>query len=338
MTIAEGTHHTAVICSNYDRSKHFYSQVLGLEVVHEAYRADRKSHKLDLRLPDGTFVELFSFPNPPPRPSYPEACGLRHLAFRVSDIEEALAAVQRHGVDVGPVRTDEFTGRRFAFIADPDGLPIEFYEIGSPAAISLHEEECVLSRFVSDLRGFPGIDARVRPWTLLPNLTALVTSLIEQRGIQSASPGIFVDATARIEDGATIKGPAFISAGCFIAAGAYLRGGVFLDQKVSIGPGCEVKSSILFEGAALAHLNFVGDSVIGARVNFEAGAHTANHWNERQEKEVSVRTSQGLVRTGLSKFGAIVGDDTRIGANSVLSPGTLLLPRTVVPRLSLVEQ
>jgi glyoxylase I family protein len=123
-----GTHHVAVICADYGRSKHFYTRVLGLEVVAEAYRGGRDSYKLDLRLPDGTQVELFSFPAPPPRPSYPEACGLRHLAFAVEDLAAAVAHLTAHGVAVEPVRVDEFTGKRFTFFADPDGLPLELYE------------------------------------------------------------------------------------------------------------------------------------------------------------------------------------------------------------------
>lgn len=122
------THHVAVICSDYERSKRFYTEVLGLEVVAEVYRADRGSHKLDLRLPDGTQIELFSFPNPPKRPSYPEACGLRHLAFEVADIAETVVELEGKGVAVEPVRTDEYTGKRFTFFADPDGLPLELYE------------------------------------------------------------------------------------------------------------------------------------------------------------------------------------------------------------------
>lgn len=120
-----GVHHVAIIASDYARSRHFYTEVLGLQVVHEHYRAERQSHKLDLQLPDGTQVELFSFPQPPARPSYPEACGLRHLALRVADMTASVAALAAHGVAVEPVRTDPFTGALFTFFADPDGLPIE---------------------------------------------------------------------------------------------------------------------------------------------------------------------------------------------------------------------
>jgi glyoxylase I family protein len=122
------THHVAVICSNYARSRRFYTEVLGLEVVAETYREARRSYKLDLRLPDGTQVELFSFPDPPARPSYPEACGLRHLAFEVADVAAAVAHLEACGVRVEPVRVDDYTGKRFTFFADPDGLPLELYE------------------------------------------------------------------------------------------------------------------------------------------------------------------------------------------------------------------
>jgi glyoxylase I family protein len=123
-----GLHHVAVICSDYERTKRFYTEILGLEVVSEVYREARGSYKLDLRLPDGTQIELFSFPSPPPRPSYPEACGLRHLAFAVPDLDAAVAHLQTHGVVVEAVRLDEHTGKRFTFFADPDGLPLELYE------------------------------------------------------------------------------------------------------------------------------------------------------------------------------------------------------------------
>lgn len=123
-----GVHHVAVICSDYEASKRFYRDVLGAAVVSEAYRADRDSHKLNLRLPDGCEIELFSFPESPPRASYPEARGLRHLALRVDDLAEAVAHLERNGVATEPVRRDELTECRFCFFRDPDGLPIELYE------------------------------------------------------------------------------------------------------------------------------------------------------------------------------------------------------------------
>lgn len=121
-------HHAAIICSDYAASKRFYSETLGLAVIAEHYRESRQSYKLDLALPDGGQLELFSFPDAPPRPSRPEAQGLRHLAFAVVDVAQCKTWLERQGVAVEPIRTDEYTGRRFTFFADPDGLPLELYE------------------------------------------------------------------------------------------------------------------------------------------------------------------------------------------------------------------
>lgn len=125
----QGTHHVAIICSDYARSKAFYVGLLGLRVIAEHYREARNSWKLDLGLPDGTQVELFSFPAPPARPSRPEACGLRHLSFAVTDVAACKAELEAKGVAVEEIRVDEYTGRRFTFFADPDGLPLELYEV-----------------------------------------------------------------------------------------------------------------------------------------------------------------------------------------------------------------
>lgn len=128
MKLLAGIHHVAVISADYARSRDFYTRILGLEVIAENFRAERGSWKLDLRLPDGSQLELFSFPNPPARPSRPEACGLRHLAFRVDALDDVVAHLQREGVACEPIRVDEFSGRRFTFFADPDDLPLELYE------------------------------------------------------------------------------------------------------------------------------------------------------------------------------------------------------------------
>jgi glyoxylase I family protein len=122
-------HHIAIICSDYEASKKFYVEVLGLSVRAEHYRAERKSWKLDLSIDDQYVIELFSFPDPPKRVSSPEARGLRHLAFAVKDIDLATEELKRKGVVTEPVRVDEFTGNRFTFFPDPDGLPIELYEL-----------------------------------------------------------------------------------------------------------------------------------------------------------------------------------------------------------------
>lgn len=124
-----GVHHIAIICSDYQVSKLFYTKVLGLEVINETYRTERKSYKLDLALNGNYVVELFSFPNPPKRTSRPEGCGLRHLAFAVEDINTTIRHCKLHKIEVEPIRIDEITGKKFTFIADPDNLPVEFYEI-----------------------------------------------------------------------------------------------------------------------------------------------------------------------------------------------------------------
>lgn len=121
-------HHVAIIASDYEKSKEFYVDILGLEVIREIYREERDSYKLDLKIGDSQ-VELFSFKNSPKRPSYPEACGLRHLAFEVLDIEKEVNELKKRGIKVEPIRIDEFTNRKFTFFFDPDDLPIELYEI-----------------------------------------------------------------------------------------------------------------------------------------------------------------------------------------------------------------
>lgn len=186
---------------------------------------------------------------------------------------------------------------------------------------------------------FP-FDAELPPW----RLTQLVTEHLHQL-IHSLSgddyliaDGVATHRTAIIEQNVTLKPPVIAGPDCFIAANAYLRGGVWLIGKNCIGPGCEIKSSVLFPRANLAHFNFIGDSVIGSRVNFEAGSITANHFNEKDEKEITVILKGKKVRTGTTKFGSLVGDGCRIGANAVLSPGTVLAPGKVVRRLELVDQ
>ncbi|SBO08249.1 Metallothiol transferase FosB 2 [Vibrio mediterranei] len=123
-----GIHHTAIICSDYEKSKHFYVNILKLEIIDENYREHRDSYKLDLALPDGTQLELFTFPGAPDRPSFPEAKGLRHLAFNVTKLEQIVDYLEANDIDVEPIRIDEYTGKRFTFFQDPDGLPLELCE------------------------------------------------------------------------------------------------------------------------------------------------------------------------------------------------------------------
>ena len=131
MSSLTGLHHVAIIASDYDRSKAFYTGALGFTILREVWRAERRSWKCDLTIP-GAQIELFTFPGAPPRPSHPEAMGLRHLAFTVDDIDAEVARLARHGIACEAIRVDEHTGQRFTFFADPDGLPLELYETRRP--------------------------------------------------------------------------------------------------------------------------------------------------------------------------------------------------------------
>lgn len=129
MSILSGVHHVAIICSDYERSKRFYTEVLGLTILAEHFRKERNSYKLDLAIGSTYVVELFSFPNPPKRTSRPEAAGLRHLAFAVDNIRGAIENLSEKGIKTEPIRVDEYTGKQFTFFEDPDGLPLELYEV-----------------------------------------------------------------------------------------------------------------------------------------------------------------------------------------------------------------
>jgi NDP-sugar pyrophosphorylase family protein len=187
---------------------------------------------------------------------------------------------------------------------------------------------------------FGFLDPAILPWQIpsqLPSIVERLAAALQESDYRNAR-GVLIHNSAIIEAGAIIKAPAVISEGCFIASTAYIRGGVFLDRGVIVGPGCELKTTIVMSGTALAHFNFVGDSIVGSGVNVEAGAVVANHYNERADKEISVHLRGQEIRTGVNKFGAVIGDHCRIGANSVLSPGTILDPDAVVGRLALIDQ
>jgi NDP-sugar pyrophosphorylase family protein len=180
------------------------------------------------------------------------------------------------------------------------------------------------------------------PWELPPHAPEIVRRLLAglPAGDYVIEGEVAVHRSARVEAGAVLKGPLILGAGCFVAAGAYLRGGNWVDARCTVGPGVELKSSFVFEGTALAHFNFVGDSVLGAGVNMEAGSIICNHRNERADKQILVRSGEGgsLQGTGCEKFGALVGDGARIGANAVIAPGALLVPGRVVDRMTLVDE
>jgi NDP-sugar pyrophosphorylase family protein len=180
------------------------------------------------------------------------------------------------------------------------------------------------------------------PWEIATSADGIVkqaiTTLPKEDYIINGSTAIHK--TAIVEAGAVLKDSIIISKDCFVGAGAYLRGGVFLDENVVIGPHCEIKSSFIFKKSRVAHFNYIGNSIIGEDVNFEAGAITANHFNEKKEGErkIKINLDGKVIDTGVEKFGALVGDGTRIGANAVLDPGSILLPGKIVGRLEHYNQ
>lgn len=196
-----------------------------------------------------------------------------------------------------------------------------------------------ISEYLSELPRELEADAIDYPWSIISIINELVQKAIQNLDSDYIiDQGIAVHRTALVEPGAILKAPMIIDANTRIGANTYFREGVFIARSVNIGPGCEIKSSIICNASAIAHLNYIGNSIIGSRVNFEAGAVAANHYNERDNKYISVLYKGNLLETGVKKFGSLVGDDSKIGANAVLSPGTLLDKNSIVKRLSLVEQ
>lgn len=193
----------------------------------------------------------------------------------------------------------------------------------------------LLSDYVSFI---PPAMSSLTPWMIPSQLPSIISDVIKSLSNEYLiSEGTAVHHTATIEPGAILKPPYIIGPHCFIASYAYLRGGVWLESDVIIGPACEIKSSLILRESKAAHFNFIGDAIIGRRVNIEAGAVIANYRNELVNKEIVCFSDQEKMTTGVDKFGAIVGDGCKIGANSVLAPGTILKPETVVGRLTLID-
>ena len=177
------------------------------------------------------------------------------------------------------------------------------------------------------------------PWELTGEAIGIVERLLSRlEQNYTVRDNVAVHRTSIVESGVIIKGPAIVGPGCYIAATAYLRGGCWLEANCILGPGAELKSSFVFRGSKLAHFNFVGDSVLGSGVNLEAGSIIANYRNERASPAISFFHGGKRLDTGVDKFGALVGDQTRIGANAVIAPGAILAPATIVKRLSLIDQ
>jgi len=196
-----------------------------------------------------------------------------------------------------------------------------------------------LSDFISNFPMQLSDATSKEPWLLTSEIKPLIISIIQNLGSDfKIEQGVAIHRSAIIESGVTFKPPIVIGANCTIGANAYFREGVLVGESVKIGPSCEIKSSVICAHSAIAHLSYIGNSIIGSRVNFEAGSIAANHYNERDDKTVSVIIDGVIYNTGLTKFGALVGDGSRIGANAVLSPGTILSKKSIVKRLELVEQ
>ncbi|MEP6932236.1 MAG: DapH/DapD/GlmU-related protein [Flavobacterium sp.] len=189
--------------------------------------------------------------------------------------------------------------------------------------------------FSNTFKGF----ADYQPWDVTNDLKSIIESIIPTLSQDyTITDNVAIHKSAIIEEGVTIKKPAIISANCYVGAHAYFREGVYLGHNARIGPGCEIKNSIIFSNTAIAHFNYIGNSIVGKNVNFEAGSIAANHYNERENKKISVLHDSKIIETHSEKFGSLVGDHSKIGANAVLSPGTLLSKKSIVKRLELIEQ
>ncbi|MFK7995991.1 MAG: DapH/DapD/GlmU-related protein [Granulosicoccus sp.] len=196
-----------------------------------------------------------------------------------------------------------------------------------------------IADYVVDWSNSPFTHFDAPAWLATTHAIKLITVAIDSLSNDYAiSDSIAIHQSAFVEDGARIKGPAIIGPNAFVGAGALIRGGVFLDQNCTVGHACELKTSFMFSQAKIAHLSFVGDSIIGARVNIEAGAVVANYRNESRDKRIRILHNQCEIDTGVDKFGAWIGDDVKIGANAVIAPGAILVPGAVVPRLASVDQ
>jgi NDP-sugar pyrophosphorylase family protein len=193
--------------------------------------------------------------------------------------------------------------------------------------------------FIADIPFYDRLKKFTSPWEITTNLKEIILDILPLLGTDfEIENDVAIHKSSIVEQGVTFKHPTIVMENCHIGAHAYFREGVFLDRSVKIGPSTEIKGSLIFSNTAIAHLNYVGNSIIGSNVNFEAGSIAANHYNERTVKEIVLNFEGEIIPTGVNKFGALVGDNSRIGANAVLSPGTLLKKNTIVKRLELVEQ
>jgi NDP-sugar pyrophosphorylase family protein len=196
-----------------------------------------------------------------------------------------------------------------------------------------------IADFVATWRRSPFAIRHLAPWEATTLAEEIISECIKSLPDEFVvSAGVALHRSAHVESGSVIKGPAIIGENAFVAATAYLRGGVYIDRGCIIGPACELKTAFMFEASKVAHLSFVGDAIIGAGANIEAGAIIANYRNEMDDKRIRIVRNGETIDTGVEKFGALIGDGVRIGANAVIAPGAIIDPRSCVPRLGHVDQ
>ncbi|GAA3578075.1 DapH/DapD/GlmU-related protein [Snuella lapsa] len=196
-----------------------------------------------------------------------------------------------------------------------------------------------LNDYLSNIPFYEYIGRYGVPWEITTRLKDIVMEIIPKLEADfEVKNGVAIHRSAKVERGVTFKGPVIVMDNCHIGAHAYFREGVILGASVKIGPSSEIKSSLICSKSAIAHLNYIGNSMVGSYVNFEAGSIAANHYNEREDKQIKLMLEGNIIETGVRKFGSLVGDGSKIGANAVLSPGTVLKKGTVVRRLELIEQ
>jgi len=186
----------------------------------------------------------------------------------------------------------------------------------------------------------PGLEVYNSPWDAIHNLSQILKKVIPElpEGEYIVENGIAIHNSAIIEKNVTIKEIAIIGEKSVVKSGAYIRGGTFIGKNVNIGANSEIKQSMIFDHSRIAHLNYVGNSIIGEDVNLEAGSILANHFNELKNKNIKLIINESIIETNLVKFGSLIGDGCRIGANAVLNPGTVLRKKSVVGRLVHVDQ
>ena len=196
-----------------------------------------------------------------------------------------------------------------------------------------------IDNYINEFYRIISIDNLKEPWEIISDLENIIADQILKLNTDyKIENNIAIHKTATIEKGVIFKGTVIISENCFIGANAYFRGPIFLGKSVKVSPSTEIKQSIILNNSAVAHFNYIGNSIVGQNTNFEAGSICANHYNERQDKTIYINIDGELINTKTEKFGSLVGDNSKVGANAVLSPGTILKMNSIVKRLELIEQ